>query len=178
MQRHTRYGHPTALAIPDRRFNEQRKWIEEGLHRYSDRKAFYVALRLADERILNFSSAQPYTVLRKIEARMAMLREHGITAFDVVRRVCEFVAYIEMRPMADQRAEDFALSRAILRLAPVGRYRPTAQVLNHFGEPIREALYPFAFAFLQRLKRDIAAERATIKDSIDFDAISAQEPST
>jgi hypothetical protein len=168
--RHFRYGHPCSEAIPDERFHESREWIAEGLRKYRNTKAVSAALHLAHE-LLNYSPAHHVTVQRKIKERMAYLRDCGVNELDLVRRVCEFLAYIERRPYPSQRAEDYGLARSVLRLAPLGRYRPGGLLLKWLGPLVRESLYVFGIAFLKRLETDAQKARDLRINCTDFDNI-------
>lgn len=168
--RHGRYGHPLAQAIPDRRFDEMRPRIADGLRRYSNTPAMRSALILARE-LLYYSPAHHVAVQRKIKERMTLLREHGVNELDLVRRGCEFLAYIKLHPCKSQQAEDYAAARAVLRLAPLGRYRPSALVLKWFGPMVRDSLYTFGLAFLHRLADD-DAKRMELKVAChNFDSL-------
>lgn len=167
--RHTRYGHPLAKAIPDEAFNYAREWIADGLRAYRNTKAMSAALQLA-RGVLHYEPAQGFKVQRKIAERLRLLRDHGVNELDLIRRVCEFCAYMERHPFPNQRTEDFQLARSVLRLAPIGRYRPSANVLKWLAPEVREACYPFALAFLARLQQDAAKQAALRAECRDFDA--------
>lgn len=167
MNLHNAHGHPVAKAIPDREFNQRREWIDRGLVRYSNTKAYNAALRMADE-LLNYEPSHQFTVLLQMQRRLRILQGAGITPLDVVRRVCAYVAYIRLHPRPDQRSEDYGLARAVLRLAPLEGFRPQGRLLKFLGPEIRERLYVFANAFLDRLERDESERRARLADSADF----------
>lgn len=169
-----RHGHPVAKAIPDSEFESCRQWIDDGLAKYEGTKGCQAALRLADD-LLNYAPPQQFTVFLEIQRRMQTLRVYGVKPIDVVRRVTAYVAYIQLRPRPDQNSEDFGLACAVIRLAPLGTYRPNCRLLRFMGEMIRERLYRFAGAFLQRLESDAAAQRALLIDSRDFDSLHTQE---
>lgn len=173
--RHSRYGHPLSSAIPDERFNEQRGFIADGLRKYRNTEAMKSALILA-RGLLHYSPAQFFKVEIKIAERMNLMRDYGVNELDLVRRACEFYAYMNRHPFPDQRCEDFQFARSVLRLAPLGRFRASANVLKWFGPMAREALYPFALAFNARLEHDAVKEAALRASCRDFDTQTAQEP--
>lgn len=167
MARYDRNGHPVAMAIPDQRFDEFSKMIDRGLCKYANSKAYSAALRLADD-LLNFEPPARFNVYLDIERRMKALQGEGVTPSDVVRRVCAYFAYTRLHPRPDQRSDDYGLARAVVRLAPLGKWRPNSRLLKFLGPEIRERLSVFTNAFLDRVEADEAERRALKDASRDF----------
>jgi hypothetical protein len=141
------------------------KWVAEGFDRYISHRATEAGLQLASE-VLNYRATHGFTYQREIERYMTRLRDHGITAGDVLVRVAEFVAFVDQRQgkLGSQKEEDFALARIVIHLAPVrrGERRPSGRVLSVLGSMLRDACYLYAMRLVAKLRKD-AEERAELK---------------
>ena len=134
------------------------EFIALGLSRYAEHPATKAGLALADQ-LLRYKASHEFTALLAIERLMNTLRDHGVTARDLVVRVAEFHAYFDGRPDAvrAQREEDFAIARGIVHLiAWKGSGRTIgSKVLQHLGPLIREHCGLFCMRLVARLKEDL-----------------------
>lgn len=134
------------------------QWIALGLGRYTDHPATKAGLALAD-RLLHYKASHEFTALLAVEHLMATLRDHGVTAKDLVVRVAEFHAFFDTRPDAvrSQREEDFAIARGVAHLIPwKGSGRTLgSKVLQHLGPLVREHCGLFCMRLVARLKSDL-----------------------
>lgn len=169
--RNRRYGEPNGRPIRDKELDAYDSLVGAGLLRYSDRTAVHVAHQLADE-LLHYRSTHSFTYQFQVEHAMNTLREHGVTAQDVVRRVCAAAAFMRGQPhrFSHIHTEDQFLARAVLRLVCPNKDRNQgrARFHRHLGGLVRDHLMQFASAFLDRLAKDIDDRAELLRNSTDF----------
>lgn len=171
-----RHGHWSVRAgIRESDLRGYREWVDEGLYKYHNTKAVQVALQLA-EATLNYQPTHDFSHQRQLASMMHGLRDHGVTARDVLLRVCLFHAAFEEyseRFHGSQRAEDLAQARLVMRLTPLqraARRRWPSRSLQLLGSMLREDLGPFALGLLRRLKADAEAVHQLRAATLDLDS--------
>lgn len=172
----TRYGEPTAVPIKfDRDVHRHyHAFVKEGMARYANHKAMQAGLQLADE-LLRYTPSDPqaaFTFETECAHAVAMLVDHGVQPAHLLARIAELVCFFEDHPerVPSQRVEDFALARGVLTLVPWKvRFNPGAKLLKHLGPLVRARLYPWALAFVRKLKRDVADRAELMRTSATFD---------
>jgi hypothetical protein len=168
------HGHPAITkGIREHDYKPFGVWVGAGLLRYCNTTAVQSARALADT-ILNYRATNGFTFQRTLEHMLARLLGDQVTADDVLHRVCLHVAYTEVyrgRFRGVRAAEDLALARCVMRLAPLGRKskRDPRRSLLLLGEMLREDLYVFAISLINRLKEDAEKAHALRVASVNFD---------
>jgi hypothetical protein len=153
------------------------QFVQQGMERYAGHRATQAGLRLASELLggsLDEAAAAPNACSMHTERARAfrLLRDHGVTPAQLLARLAEVVCFTEDHPerIPNQKFEDHMLARAMLTLVPWKiRFRPGAKLLRHTGAMLREHLYPWALAFVRKLRSDINETHALIKASISFE---------
>lgn len=173
-KRQYRHGHYSVReGIREASLQPYREWVDEGLRKYTGSKAVQAALQLADS-VLHYEPTNGYTFQRQLASMMQGLRDHGVTPYDVLLRVCMFhAAFDEYRERfhGAQRAEDLALARIVMRLTPLARKgrRWPSRALALLGATLREDLGAFAVTLIRRLQQDAEARHALRAATLDLD---------
>jgi len=140
-------------------------WIAEGVARYRSHPATQAALKLTVA-VLEYQPSHGFSYQRELQRYLQRLTYAGITAEQVLVRVCELCAHIERHRgrFESQRCEDAALGRCVIYLAPIraGEKPPSVRVMVALAGMLRDACYPFAVSLLRRLEQD-ADERHELK---------------
>lgn len=136
-----------------------REKIQQVLAKYHDSKPVQIALTLADD-LLVYRPRADFTKHHRTAEQMKRLRNGGITARDVLQRICEVWAL----QMFDQRFEDVkvlenALARHLLQLVPQGTYRPPGTLLRYLGSMLAEDFGLFCTGVCRQIDRDAEARR-------------------
>jgi hypothetical protein len=155
-------------------------WVSEGLARYRNTKASEAALKLAED-ILNYKATNGYTFQRELQRMMGILRDDQVTASDILHRVCLMVAFASAAPgrySGSTKAENLAMGRMIMRLAPLQRRgkRYAARSVHLLGEMARDYLYVFGLKLHERLKLDAEKVHELKKLTLDFDTAAEVAP--
>ena len=160
-----RHGGPEARALREYELQGY-QYIGAGLAQYQEHPAVKAALRLTEE-LMNYRARYGFGYEIATETLMRALRDAGREPIDVLRRVCEIVAFIRSHPhrYPTVRTEDHALANGLLKLAGPNYVRPPSRVLRHLGGIIRDYLYPFAVNLTRRLEADEEQRRALIAES-------------
>jgi hypothetical protein len=178
----SRYGHPHGRPIEDAAWSHQRAEVATLLQVNADHPGLvqavgYLSKWMADAK----ASERAY----KGAEEVARLVRHGVTPLQVLQALAGMYCYLMACPRAvpDQRAFDFALSRAVFALAPRPRrvtFRPGAKdgeyalrartsSLDAVGKHLRLVLVAFLANVRtaveereQRAQRAVAALRAPL----------------
>lgn len=168
--RGSRYANPTGRPLPNKALDAYRDYVLTGMTRYANRTSTLAALKLADE-ILRFTPECGFTVEQRIEREMQRLTVGGVTAHELLARVCMFYAYLNDNParFKSSREEHFALSRAVLSLRPTpNKVRVGTRVLNWLAPMVYERLGMYAGAFLGQMRKEQGERALLLKRTIDF----------
>lgn len=163
-----RYGHPNAYPIKKADY----QWAVEKVSAIFTANSQHEGLKAAlgwtqqwlDSALAGEVAVAGYLDLQRLDA-------HGVTALDILTAAAAFHVYeaTRVRPFPDQRAADFAMSLAVLHLAPrecrtghvSGKpmyvpYRGAA--LRGIGQSIRKVLP----GFLANVRQAIEGEKAQL----------------
>jgi hypothetical protein len=149
------YGHPTAGPVKQAYYIPYRKAVGDLLDANEEHQGLKAALGYVSSWMQQATANEK---AYKGAADVAGLVRHGVTPRQVLIEVCSFYTYLSLhgrRPLPDARSESFAMSRAVLMLAPrVRRYtaaanakdgsgyalRPKFAALDHIGAHLRTVL--------------------------------------
>jgi hypothetical protein len=154
-----RFGAPTVRATRAGELRRHREPISRVLAKYGHSKAVQAALHIADD-ILLYRPRADFTVHYQIQEQMTRLRTAGVTARELLQRVCEVVALqmLENR-FESERVFTYSLARHVLQLRSQVKWRPTGVLLRYLGTVLREELGVFPYGVLQRIERDAEARK-------------------
>ena len=178
-----RFGHPGIKAgLRENDLKPFAHWTAEGITKYKATRATSMALELATE-VLNYRATNGYTFQRRLEGMMQILRDDQVSAEDLLRRVCLFVAFAAAHPEKFKgltRCEDIAMGRMVMRLAPLQRkgLRYPTRSLVLLGGLLRDALYRYALNLVDRLKADAESHHAKVAATLDLDTPAEGAPET
>jgi hypothetical protein len=149
------------------------EWVREGLRRYRQTAATAAALKLA-QRILDYRNENGFRYQLELERMMVILKDDRITAEDLLRRVCLMVFFASAAPErynGSTKAENLAMGRAIMRLAPLQRRgkRYASRAVHLLGEMARDYLYVYAMGLHDRVKQDAEKIYELKKATMDLD---------
>jgi hypothetical protein len=119
-QHHTayrRYGHSSAHPIKPANYAPYRKEVSSVLGANEAHPGFMASLD-AVQQWLQAAAADESS--SKVAPELARLVREGVTPRDILVEVCSFWCFLQSSPRAlpNTRAEDFAMSRAVMALAP------------------------------------------------------------
>jgi len=148
-------------------------WVNEGLSRYRSTAATAAALKLA-QGILDYRNENGFGYQLELERMMLILKDDGVTAGDILRRVCLMVFLASAAPHryhGSTKVENLAIGRAIMRLAPLQRRgkRYASRAVHLLGEMARDYLYVFGMRLHDRVKQDAAKVYELKKATMDLD---------
>jgi hypothetical protein len=154
-----RYGAPNVNTSTRGELRRYREPISRVLAKYSESDAVQKALHVADD-ILLYRPRADFTVHYKIQEQMRRLRAEGVTARELLQRVCEVVAL----QMLDNRFENervftYALARHVLQLRSQKTWRPGGVLCRYLGALLRDELGVFPHAVLRQIEKDAEARR-------------------
>jgi hypothetical protein len=157
------YGHPTVKVPRHLEYRRYRDPVAKTLAKYGRSNAVQKALVVADD-LLTYRPQMDYKNHLQLAEHMALLREGGVTAREILQNVCETAAMRMLgRRLEEERAFDYALARRVLMLRPRGTWRPGGPLLRYAGNLIREELGVFPYGLLAKLEEDDQA-RAQAKE--------------
>ncbi len=143
-----------------------RKRISFVLDKYGRSKAVAAAVMLADD-LLNWRPKHDWTVQYTLAEQMQRLRDGGVTAREVLQRVCEVWALQAFEQRFDgERVLEYGLARAVLMLRGQRTWRPAGPLLRLLGRELREAFGKFAAGVCWRIEEDDKV-RAGAKQAFD-----------
>lgn len=167
-----RHGHPEGFSrVPNRAHDRSYDWITQELKSVAGHPAMDAALVLADE-LLHYKPSRGYSWEHAVTKQGYRLLDHGVTPFDILVRVVELANYERVRPMRTPRERDYAYARAVLRAAPLHRFRAEGALLKYLGALVLDRLDSFAQSFLRLIDRRAEARKALL-DTSSFDSTPA-----
>jgi hypothetical protein len=148
-------------------------WVAEGLSRYRSTAATAAAIKLAQS-ILDYRNENGFRYQLELERMMLILKDDGVAAEDILKRVCLMVFFASAAPEryhGSTKTENLAMGRAIMRLAPLQRRgkRYASRAVHLLGEMVRDFLYLYAMRLHDRVKQDAAKVYELKKATIEFD---------
>lgn len=172
------YGHPDARPLRPKEWARQRKEVSALLALNPEHPGLLAVLQYLKDWMAD-GAANEHT--KKGGRELARLARHGVTPSAVLTEVLAFWLWVNDHPQAlpDDKARDFACSRAVFNLAPRDRratrgpgisgtwgrntttpqsYSPKAlhSALNHVGTHLRIALADIAANTLHSIERQRA----------------------
>jgi len=170
-----KYGHPKARPIKASEYSSYRKEVSAILEVNRSHPGFVAALDYVT-RWCQASLVEGTT--DKAAPELARLARVAVTPLDILVEACSFWCWLQDHPRAlpDTRAEDFAMSRAVMSLAPRPRrytaeanlkgttgyqLRPKFGALGAIGPRLREVLCRFFVNVAEAVStRDTRAQEA------------------
>jgi hypothetical protein len=148
-------------------------WVAEGLTRYRSTAATAAALKLAQS-ILDYRNENGFGYQLELERMMLILKDDAVTAEDILKRVCLMVFFASAAPEryhGSTKAENLAMGRAIMRLAPLQRRgkRYASRAVHLLGEMARDFLYVYAMRLHDRVKQDAETVYELKKATLNLD---------
>ena len=151
-----RYGHPHAHAIKLLYYQGYRKEVEAVFNANSGHAGLVAALDYVTQYFHKAVHSEESSDFRAAYEISRLVR-HGVSPREFLVEVCTIWCYLHqnVRALPDQRSEDWAISRAVLRLAPMPRVhtdeakargshgyamKPRFGALDTIGSHIRQVL--------------------------------------
>lgn len=178
------HGHPDARDIPAKEYRGEVGAVRALLTENASHPGLVAALRFLDALMQNARAGEGLSDKAQTfpsAPEVARLARHGVQPLDILATLfgCLYWQGQHPRALPDDRARDFALSRAVLKLAPRAvrqgkggqRYdRPKFAALEHLGRFLRQelaSLYPMVSQALdtqeEQQRAALAAMRAPFK---------------
>lgn len=171
-----RFGHPHAGPIKSIHYRSYRKEVSDLFNVNSNHPGLIHALDYITRWMQQAAAPE---ASHKWAAEVSRVGRHGVSPTEVLIEVCSFWCWLEANPRAlpDTRAEDFALSRAVMALAPRPRritreaankgssgyqLRPRFSALDSIGSHLRQVL---AF-FLVSVSEAVATKEARAAETL------------
>lgn len=132
-----RLGHHNARSVKVSRYSGYRKEVFQVFDANPYHAGLLAAHAFINQWMLECSVLPDST---KAASEIALLVRHGVSTREVLIEVCAFWCFLQCEPRAlpDTRSEDFAISKAVLKLAPrPRRYTPEATKKGTQGYEIR-----------------------------------------
>jgi hypothetical protein len=173
----TRLGDPEGRAVEYRTEVKPHfhRWCADGLQRLRQHPATAAGIELAN--MLLQYTAPPNSIQHRqdtgIEAVFTELRNHGVTAEDLLCRVAELQAFLKRHPgrAKNTRATRFVFARGIIHLIRrngTGE-RTGALVMNGLGEMVLEYLGAWSIRFVDKLDRDSSHTGELMRQAANYD---------
>ena len=149
-----RNGAPHARALKHAELMRHREPVARTLAKYLESSAVKSALMLADD-VLTFRPRHDFGYENEMREQMLLLRDHGVTAREVLQRVCEIwcLQAFDQRFSTDRELHH-ALARGVLKLRRWGLWRPGSRLLRSLGRELQEQLGTFATGLYMQIEKD------------------------
>ena len=138
----SRYGHPNGRALDPAVF----QWERTAVQNLLAANANHPALTSATSYLTNYFARAAISEKAYVGAEeIARLGRHGVTSAQVICEVAALWCYLDRNPRAlpSQKASDYAISRAVLQLAPRPRrvaFSPDSKGSQYSLKPRNSAL--------------------------------------
>jgi hypothetical protein len=172
--RYRRFGHPNARPIKPLQYRPYRKLVNDLLEANKDHPGMVAALGYV-EKYMQQSAADEAS--SKGAPEVARVARHGVSPKEVLIEVCAFWCWLQDHPrsLPDTKAEDFAISRAVMAMAPrPRRISREAALKGTAGYPMR-AKFSALNAIGTHLRSVLAFFLANVAEAVATRDVRAKE---
>jgi hypothetical protein len=154
-----RTGSVHGKAVSDTELKPYRLAAEKMLAKYSRSAAVRTALEIAAGYVTFTTRNELVSGQRELEARMATMRELGVTPQEVLAACCAVWGRNRERPFETPKELEQAIASAVFRLRLMGKWRPPSTLSRWFGREVIADLGQFLAGIWLRIDKDAATRR-------------------